>query len=26
VRMYRANKILEWTPDVATAMKYAIYP
>jgi deoxyribodipyrimidine photo-lyase len=26
VRMYWAKKILEWTPDVATAMKYAIYP
>jgi deoxyribodipyrimidine photo-lyase len=25
VRMYWAKKILEWTPDVATAMKYAIY-
>jgi deoxyribodipyrimidine photo-lyase len=23
--MYWAKKILEWTPDVATAMKYAIY-
>jgi deoxyribodipyrimidine photo-lyase len=25
LRMYWAKKILEWTPDVATAMKYAIY-
>ena len=25
VRMYWAKKILEWTPNVATAMKYAIY-
>jgi len=25
MRMYWAKKILEWTPDVATAMKYAIY-
>jgi deoxyribodipyrimidine photo-lyase len=25
VRMYWAKKILEWTPDVATAMKYAIH-
>ena len=25
VRMYWAKKILEWTPDVATAMKYAVY-
>ena len=25
VRMYWAKKILEWTPDVATAMKSAIY-
>ena len=25
VRMYWAKKILEWTPDAATAMKYAIY-
>jgi deoxyribodipyrimidine photo-lyase len=25
VRMYWAKKILEWTPDVATAMKHAIY-
>ena len=25
VRMYWAKKILEWTPDVGTAMKYAIY-
>jgi deoxyribodipyrimidine photo-lyase len=25
VRMYGAKKILEWTPDVATSMKYAIY-
>ena len=24
-RMYWAKKILEWTPDVATAMKFAIY-
>jgi deoxyribodipyrimidine photo-lyase len=24
LRMYWAKKILEWTPDVATAMKYAI--
>jgi deoxyribodipyrimidine photo-lyase len=25
LRMYWAKKILEWTPDVATAMKYGIY-
>jgi deoxyribodipyrimidine photo-lyase len=25
VRMYWAKKILEWTPDIATAMKYAIH-
>ncbi|MEO6805646.1 MAG: deoxyribodipyrimidine photo-lyase [Edaphobacter sp.] len=25
LRMYWAKKITEWTPDVATAMKYAIY-
>ena len=25
MRMYWAKKILEWTPDVATAMKWAIY-
>jgi deoxyribodipyrimidine photo-lyase len=25
LRMYWAKKILEWTPDVATAMKYAIH-
>jgi deoxyribodipyrimidine photo-lyase len=25
VRMYWAKKILEWTPDAATAMKYAVY-
>ena len=25
LRMYWAKKILEWTPDVATAMKYSIY-
>jgi deoxyribodipyrimidine photo-lyase len=25
VRMYWAKKILEWTPDVARAVKYAIY-
>jgi deoxyribodipyrimidine photo-lyase len=25
MRMYWAKKILEWTPDVATAMKYAIH-
>jgi deoxyribodipyrimidine photo-lyase len=25
LRMYWAKKILEWTPDVSTAMKYAIY-
>jgi deoxyribodipyrimidine photo-lyase len=25
LRMYWAKKVLEWTPDVATAMKYAIY-
>jgi deoxyribodipyrimidine photo-lyase len=25
MRMYWAKKILEWTPDVATAMKFAIY-
>ncbi len=25
VRMYWAKKILEWTPNVATAMKHAIY-
>jgi deoxyribodipyrimidine photo-lyase len=25
VRMYWAKKILEWTPDVATAMKHAVY-
>jgi deoxyribodipyrimidine photo-lyase len=25
MRMYWAKKILEWTPDVATAMKYGIY-
>lgn len=25
MRMYWAKKILEWTPDVATAMRYAIY-
>jgi len=25
VRMYWAKKIVEWTPDVSTAMKYAIY-
>ncbi|HEX3373041.1 MAG TPA: deoxyribodipyrimidine photo-lyase [Edaphobacter sp.] len=25
MRMYWAKKILQWTPDVATAMKYAIY-
>jgi deoxyribodipyrimidine photo-lyase len=25
LRMYWAKKILEWTPDVATAMKFAIY-
>ena len=25
LRMYWAKKILEWTPDVATAVKYAIY-
>ena len=25
VRMYWAKKILEWTPDVETAMKYAIH-
>jgi deoxyribodipyrimidine photo-lyase len=25
VRMYWAKKILEWTPDIKTAMKYAIY-
>lgn len=25
MRMYWAKKILEWTPDIDTAMKYAIY-
>lgn len=25
MRMYWAKKILEWTPDIANAMKYAIY-
>jgi len=25
MRMYWAKKILEWTPDIATAMKYSIY-
>jgi deoxyribodipyrimidine photo-lyase len=25
MRMYWAKKILEWTPDAATAMRYAIY-
>ncbi|MGD0443265.1 MAG: deoxyribodipyrimidine photo-lyase [Edaphobacter sp.] len=25
VRMYWAKKILEWTPDIATAMRYAIH-
>ena len=25
LRMYWAKKILEWTPDIATAMKYSIY-
>jgi len=25
MRMYWAKKILEWTPDIATAMKYAIH-
>jgi deoxyribodipyrimidine photo-lyase len=25
VRMYWAKKILEWTPDIPTAMKYCIY-
>jgi deoxyribodipyrimidine photo-lyase len=25
IRMYWAKKILEWTPNVATAMRYAIY-
>ena len=25
LRMYWAKKILEWTPNIATAMKYAIY-
>ena len=25
MRMYWAKKILEWTPNVATAMKYAVY-
>ncbi len=25
MRMYWAKKILEWTPDVATAMKYSVY-
>jgi deoxyribodipyrimidine photo-lyase len=25
VRMYWAKKILEWTPDIATAMKYCVY-
>jgi deoxyribodipyrimidine photo-lyase len=25
VRMYWAKKILEWSPDVATAMKYCVY-
>ena len=25
LRMYWAKKILEWTPDVATAMKYSIH-
>ena len=25
LRMYWAKKILEWTPDVATAMKYCVY-
>jgi deoxyribodipyrimidine photo-lyase len=25
LRMYWAKKILEWTPDVATAMKFSIY-
>jgi deoxyribodipyrimidine photo-lyase len=25
LRMYWAKKILEWTPDVATAVKYAVY-
>ena len=25
MRMYWAKKILEWTPDIATAMKHAIY-
>lgn len=25
LRMYWAKKILEWTPDIATAMKYAIH-
>ena len=25
MRMYWAKKILEWTPDVKTAMKYAVY-
>jgi deoxyribodipyrimidine photo-lyase len=25
IRMYWAKKILEWTPDIATAMKYCIY-
>ena len=25
LRMYWAKKILEWTPDVATAMRYCIY-
>jgi deoxyribodipyrimidine photo-lyase len=25
VRMYWAKKLLEWTPDIATAMKYSVY-
>lgn len=25
IRMYWAKKILEWTPDIATAMKYSIH-
>jgi deoxyribodipyrimidine photo-lyase len=25
VRMYWAKKIMQWTPDIATAMKYCIY-
>ena len=25
LRMYWAKKILEWTPDIATAMKYCIH-